>query len=177
MTETSRKTIKISEVAEVFKVKYPKLSDINVKYAVMKLVTISETKEKKPIILKKVGKTFHLKIKDILVMRHLIRYVPKNLDIKYNSTVINDIIEIAIDLLSKKKALYDSKDKADLSYLIKVDDDNDDMVGHFSIVVRKSTIDRDKDKIKKFLDKFIKDLKTYSQRDMMLISPYQKEKK
>lgn len=75
------------------------------------------------------------------------------------------------------RAIYESKEKANLSYLIKKDDNSDDMIGHFSIVVRKSTLDKDKDKIGKFLNKFIKDLKTYSQEDMILISPNQKEKK
>lgn len=105
----SNKTIKISEIAEVFNNKYPKMSDINVKYAIMKLVTISETKEKRPIVLKKVGKTFHIRIKDLLVMRHCIRYVPRNQDIKYNIVVMNDIFDIALDLLTKK--IVPEKDK------------------------------------------------------------------
>lgn len=112
----SRATVKISEISGVFHNTYPQYKNINVKYAIMKIVNFRANAEIKefeylsPIILKKVGKTFHLNIRNVLDMRQVVRFIkPSNKADRYNKQLLTIIIQIAKDLLTKK--IVPEKDK------------------------------------------------------------------
>lgn len=107
----SKQTIRISEVAEAFHLKYDGWKEVNVKYAFMKLAKLSEINDVKPIRFKKIGKTFYLSVRNILDLKQCIKYIPKN-ETKYSRHKLNCILETASVLLLDKITAKKFKQKS-----------------------------------------------------------------